>query len=90
MFDNLKSSNVLDEVHPEDCALWEVTKSARCMVPLKNIYGVLDAIPYTAITASALIRKLPASPKVLTRLVAETWHLTHPGFLCLQHWGSNL
>lgn len=90
MFDNLKDSNVLDEVHPEDSALWEVTKSARCMLPLKNICGLQDAIPSTAITTSALIRNLPASPKVLPRSVAEAWHLTHPGFLYLQYWGSKL
>lgn len=90
MFDNLKGSNVLDEMHPEDSALWKVTKSARCMTPLKNICGLLDAIPSIAITASVLIRKLPAFPKVLPGLVAETWHLTQPGFLCLQHWGSKL
>lgn len=90
MSDNIKGSNVLDELHLEESAVWQVTKSARRMVPLQNIRGLQDAIPSTPITASALIKKLPASPKVLPRSVAETWPLTHPGSLCLQHWGSKL
>lgn len=76
MFDSLKDSNVLDERHPEDTALWEVTKSPGCMIPLNNICGLLGATPSSAITTSLLIRKLSASPKVLPGSVAEAWHFT--------------
>lgn len=69
LFVNLNGSNVLDEVPPEESALWAMTKSARLMVPLMNIHHLLDAVLSDAITASACIRKLPASPTVLRRSI---------------------
>lgn len=72
LFVNLNGSNILDEVPPEESALWVMIKSAVLMVPLMNIHHILDAIPPDAVAASALIRKLPASPTGLCRSVAPS------------------
>lgn len=89
LFVKLNGSNILDEVPPEESALWAITNSAKLMVPLTSIRHLLDAIPSDAITASAHITKLPGVPH--SRSVAPS-HGTSLTLLPVppQHWGPKL
>lgn len=82
LFDNLKGSDILDEVPIKESILCTMTKPARIMAMFMNIRCLQDAILSNAIAASALIRKLPGAPRCALQI---------GGILpWCQHWGPKL